>query len=328
MQSTTATHPGGERDHGGNLAAAVARYGGRATDWLDLSTGINPNAFPLAPLPSRAFTALPDAGRMAALLDVARQAYGAQSGGIIAAPGAQSLIEALPAFLPRRPVSIATPTYNEHAAAFRAHGFEVVEEAEPRQPIRVIVNPNNPDGRVWTRATVLAWLDEGATVIVDESFADATPETSLADLAGRPGLIILRSFGKFYGLAGLRLGFALGEADLMAQLGRALGLWAVSGPAIEAGIQGLDDDVWQATMRAQLVGEAEALADALVAARGEVIGQTHLFVTIRHQQAAALHQHLAAQHIWTRVFPYAADWLRLGLPGIDKARLDAALMAF
>jgi len=328
LQSSTATHKADERDHGGNLAEAVARYGGVAADWLDLSTGINPHAYPLGPLPTRAFTALPDAGRMAVLLDVARRAYGAAHGGIVAAPGAQSLIEALPGFLPRLPVSIAAPTYNEHAAAFRAHGFGVVEESEPRSPIRVIVNPNNPDGRVWSRATVLGWLNEGATVIVDESFADATPEVSLADLAGRPGLIILRSFGKFYGLAGLRLGFALGDPALTAKLGGALGLWAVSGPAIEAGIQGLGDANWQDAMPAQLARERDALLADLRIVGAEMIGQTHLFVTIRHPQAAALHAHLAKQHIWTRMFPYASDWLRLGLPGEGGDRLRRALAAY
>jgi len=234
----------------------------------------------------------------------------------------------LPAYLPRLPVSIAAPTYNEHAAAFHAHGFEVAEQAEPTGPIRVIVNPNNPDGRCWARAEVQSWLDEGVIVIVDESFADPTPETSLADLAGHPGLIILRSFGKFFGLAGLRLGFALGPAAVIDPLRRALGLWAISGPAIEAGIQGLADLDWQADMRGQLVAERDALSDQLSSIGCEIIGQTHLFVTIRHAKAAALHAHLAQHHFWTRAFPYAKDWLRFGLPGAGAARLSDKLQSF
>lgn len=297
--------------------------------WLDLSTGINPHAYPLGPLPARALSALPDAGRLAALCDVARKAYGvADAAGILPAPGAQALIEVLPKVLARLPVSIASPTYNEHAATFRAHGFAVTETATPTGPIRLVVNPNNPDGRCWGRETLLGWLDEGAIVIVDESFADAQPSLSLADLAGQDGLIILRSFGKFYGLAGLRLGFALGEAGLIARLGRVFGLWAVSGPAIEAGIAALADTAWQAEMQARLADEAQALREMLIAAGAECIGQTPLFVTVTHERSAALHEHLARQHIWTRVFPYAPNWLRLGLPGHAQGRLSAALASF
>jgi len=310
------------------LAEAVARFGGRIEDWLDLSTGINPHAYPLGPIPPRAFQALPDAGRLADLCAVARKTYGATGGDIVAAPGAQALIELLPAYLPRLPVSIAAPTYNEHAAAFHAHGFEVAEQVTPTGPIRVIVNPNNPDGRVWSRDEVQGWLDEGVFVIVDESFADPTPETSLASLSGHPRLIILRSFGKFFGLAGLRLGFALGPLGVIEPLRRALGLWAVSGPAIEAGIQGLSDTDWQADMRGQLAGARDTLSHQLRSIGCEIIGQTHLFVTIRHPQAAALHAHLAQHQIWTRAFPYAKDWLRFGLPGAGAKRLFSKLQSY
>ncbi|MGR3724518.1 threonine-phosphate decarboxylase CobD [Abyssibius alkaniclasticus] len=329
MQSFPATVQRPARDHGGNLSAAIAQYGGTMEGWLDLSTGINPHAYPLGPLPARAFSALPDAGRLAALCAVARKAYGVpDAAGILPAPGAQALIEALPKVLARLPVSIASPTYNEHAACFRAHGFEAEETTTPTGPIRLVVNPNNPDGRCWGREVLQSWLDEGAIVIVDESFADAEPGLSLADLAGQERLIILRSFGKFYGLAGLRLGFALGEAGLIERLGRTFGLWAVSGPAIEAGIAALADTAWQAEMQARLADEAQALHDLLISTGAECIGQTPLFVTVAHDRAAALHKHLAHQHIWTRVFPYAPNWLRLGLPGNAQGRLAAALASF
>lgn len=317
------------RDHGGNLSAAIAQYGGTMANWLDLSTGINPHAYPLGTLPERAFTALPDAGRLSVLCDVARKAYGLPDGaGILPAPGAQALIEALPKVLPDLPVSIASPTYNEHAATFRAHGFAVSETGTPTGPIRLVVNPNNPDGRCWSRATLLGWLGEGAIVIVDESFVDAVPALSLADLAGHDRLIILRSFGKFFGLAGLRLGFALGEAGLIERLSRAFGLWAVSGPAIEAGITALADTQWKADMQAKLADDARELRDMLATTGAKSIGQTPLFVTVAHERAAKLHEHLARQHIWTRTFPYAPDWLRLGLPGNAQGRLAAALATF
>lgn len=328
MNSTSATPNGVARDHGGNLMQAMAAFGGAAQDWLDLSTGINPYAYPLPHIPPRAFSALPDAGRLAVLIETARRAYRAPNAGILAAPGAQALIEALPAHLPRHPVSIASPTYNEHAAAFRAHGFDVVETTDPCGPVRLIVNPNNPDGRIWSRAQILDWLHSGATVIVDESFADPDPAHSVADLAGRPGLIVLRSFGKFFGLAGLRLGFILGAPALIAALRPALGLWSVSGPAIEVGIAALADTAWQADMRRDLPGHSLALQTDLLATGATLVGATPLFVTIRHKRAAALHTYLARQHIWTRIFPYAPDWVRLGLPGTDATRLRAALATF
>ena len=87
------------------------------------------------------------------------------------------------------------------------------------------MNPNNPDGRVWTSAEANAGF-----VVIDESFADVAPEVSLIGLASRPGTVVLKGVGKFWGLAGLRLGFALGDPVLIRRLSVLLGPWAVSGP--------------------------------------------------------------------------------------------------
>jgi cobalamin biosynthetic protein CobC len=198
----------------------------------------------------------------------------------------------------------------------------------------VLVNPNNPDGRSWPPGQVLAVADEmaarGGVLIVDEAFADAEPGLSAAPYTGRDGLIVLRSFGKFFGLAGVRLGFALGPAAIIEKLDAALGPWAVSGPAIEIGTAALADLAWREAARARY-GELAARLDALLTDAGlQIIGGTALFRLASHAQAGELHAHLASRSIWARRFEDHPRWLRFGLPGTEPAfaRLAAALHSF
>ncbi|WGH79416.1 pyridoxal phosphate-dependent class II aminotransferase [Jannaschia sp. GRR-S6-38] len=302
------------RDHGGGLDAARARWGG--TDWIDLSTGINPDPYPRPDLPDRAWTALPDRDAEAALEHAARVFWRVPpAAAILAAPGASALIAKLPALAPGGRVAIPGPTYNEHAAAFRAHGFALAGTAEAR----VLVHPNNPDGRLWSAADLTPFT------VVDESFCDVTPDASLVAEAARPGVIVLKSFGKFWGLAGLRLGFAIGHPETLAPLAEALGPWPVSGPALAIGAAALSDPDWAARTRARLRSDAARL-DALMALHGRPVGGTDLFRLYDVGDARALQDRLARHAIWSRIFPYSDSWLRLGLPparGWD--RLEAAL---
>jgi cobalamin biosynthetic protein CobC len=197
--------------------------------------------------------------------------------------------------------------------------------------IVVAVNPNNPDGRSWTPEHVLDCADEMAgrrgLLIVDEAFADVAPDVSVAPYAGREGLLVLRSFGKFFGLAGVRLGFALGPQQLVARITELLGPWAVSGPAVEIGTQALRDAKWQIRARMTCVEKAARLSGLLTDAGIELVGGAPLFRLARHDEAQRIHSELARQGIWVRRFDDHPQWLRFGLPGgeAEFKRLAAAL---
>jgi cobalamin biosynthetic protein CobC len=312
--------PQTQRDHGGGLDAGVTLYGGSRSDWMDLSTGINPESFPVTNIQPEAWTALPDHNAHKNLTDSARLFWRVPpKAAVLAAPGASALIATLPALMAAQTVEITPPTYNEHAAGFRAHGWTVRDQG-PAQA-RVLVHPNNPDGRLWTEQDVTAPL-----TVIDESFCDICPDQSLISLTDRPGVIVLKSFGKFWGLAGLRLGFAIGHPDLISRLETWQGPWAVSGPALQIGAQALQDHDWATATRSRLTQDADRL-DALVLARGgRLAGGTPLFRLYEVDDAAAWHDRLARAHILSRVFPYSKTYLRLGLPSTEGwDRIEAAL---
>lgn len=315
-----------QRDHGGGLDGAIARFGGHRAAWEDLSTGINPRPYPIPDLPADAWTALPDQGAMDALEAAARDFWMVPAGAaVLAAPGASSLIAKIPSLLPTGTVRIVERTYNEHEAAFRAHGWSVVrgEEGE-RADARVVVHPNNPTGFTWSGA------DEAPgrpLLVVDESFCDISlGNTHVRSIATEPGVLILKSLGKFWGLAGLRLGFVIGDPALVAQLRDALGPWPVSGPALAIGRAALEDMDWANRTRQRLHVDVARL-DALMQSKGaEVAGGTALFRLYKVDDAAAWQARLAKGRIWSRVFPYEPSWLRLGLPSdAGWAKLEAVL---
>lgn len=304
-----------QADHGGGIDAAARRFGGARADWLDLSTGINPNPFPLPALPSDAWTALPDQTALDRLIAAARQVWSVPDGAaVLAVSGASAPIALVPHLRSAGRVHIPGPTYNEHARAFRAAGWEVVDTGATAQ---VLVHPNNPDGRFHAAPGALP------LTVIDESFCDIAPDRSLIHLATRPGTLVLKSFGKFWGLAGLRLGFAIGDPELIGALSQRLGPWPVSGPALEIGAAALEDTEWAETTRLRLLRDAARL-DALV--RAPLVGGTPLFRLYEVDDAARWQEALAERQIWSRIFPYSRRWLRLGLPpatGWD--RLAAAL---
>ena len=309
-----------QRDHGGGVDAAIEKYGGTRAEWLDLSTGINPVPYPLPLVSDAAWTALPDRNATVDLLAVARRFWAVPEGvDILAAPGASALIAQIPRLAKAATVHIPAPTYNEHAASFSANGWQVVDAGAAQA--QVLVHPNNPDGRVWSAHDITTPL-----TFIDESFCDTCPDQSLISQSARPGTLVLKSFGKFWGLAGVRLGFAIGDPALTAQLKEMLGPWPVSGAALEIGKAALGDMTWADTTRARLTRDAKRL-DALVgSSSATVLGGTTLFRLYQVDDAAHWQDKLARHRIWSRVFPYAPDWVRLGLPGPDGwARLEAAL---
>lgn len=317
-------------EHGGNLDHARQRFGGREEDWIDLSTGINRMPYPVGEIAAHHWQALPSRSEIKALHRAAQHAYGTTAP-IVAMGGAQAAIQLLPQLASRGVVRILAPTYNEYAAVLSSAGWDVEEvrelDALAGADLAIVVNPNNPNGRRHAPKDLLALLPRVGHLIIDESFADAVPELSLAPEAGQPGLLILRSFGKFYGLAGLRLGFAIGHTDDIGELAVASGPWPVSGAAIAIGCRALRDDAWAKSTSARLARDCIRL-DAMAQRQGwHLVGGAPLFRLYETPDALAAQEKLARGQIWSRVFAQNPTWLRLGLPGaeVEWSRLDEAL---
>jgi cobalamin biosynthesis protein CobC len=318
------------REHGGNLDLAQQRFGGRAEDWIDLSTGINRLPYPVGEVSSRAWNALPSRSEIEALHQAARHAY-RTSAAVVALGGAQAAIQLLPQLAPPGRARILAPTYNEYAGVLSAAGWEVEEvsalDTLAGADLAIVVNPNNPDGRCHPSKDLLELLPRVGRLAIDESFADMDPQLSLAPEADRPGLLILRSFGKFYGLAGLRLGFALGNSSDIAKLAAMSGPWPVSGAAIAIGCRALRDDAWAEATSARLARDCVRLDAMVQSQRWTLVGGTPLFRLYGTPDALAAQERLARRHIWSRVFAREPTWLRLGLPGSESewTRLAEAL---
>ncbi|MET1415517.1 threonine-phosphate decarboxylase CobD [Roseibium sp. HPY-6] len=313
-------------EHGGDLSLAIERFGGAAVDWLDLSTGINPHPYPFQPeLPLSAWTALP--GRVAEeqLLSAARRAYAVPDHlGLVAAPGTQVLLSLLPLLLPDGACAIAAPTYQSHKAVWLREKRDLIElssvYALPADAkIVVIVNPNNPDGQLIDVKSLLEIArilgERGGFLVLDEAFADVVPGASILPHLGSENVVVLRSFGKFFGLAGLRLGFLAGPHAIVDKLSALLEDWCVNGPALEIGARALRDTDWQDVTVRRLVDEMADLTIALSEQQLSVFGGTPLYALAGLRDAKGLHEALARRHIWTRIFDYAPTWIRFGLPG-------------
>ncbi|MFI5000126.1 MAG: threonine-phosphate decarboxylase CobD [Reyranellales bacterium] len=315
--------------HGGDLGEIQRRFPDAPRPWIDLSTGINPVAYPVPDLPADRWARLPSRSDEQATLGAAAARYGVRNPEtIVAAPGTQALIQLLPRLMPKMRVAVVGPTYEEHAVSWRRQGHEVTtvgdfSEAGGAEAV-VVVNPDNPTGRLLTTTELRS---RKALLVVDEAFIDFLPAS--ASLAGDlpKNAIVLRSFGKAYGLAGLRLGFAIAEPDIAARLREELGPWAVSGPALAIGRAALEDKAWLTAAAAHLERDGKRLDKMLIAAGFTLLGSTPLFRLARHDDAAGMVRQLGRQGIHVRAFFLEPDRLRFGLPGSDGdfRRLTAAL---
>lgn len=321
--------------HGGRLREAACRYSIPLDAWLDLSTGINPKGWPVPMLAADCWQRLPqeDDG----LEQAAAAYYG--SGELLPVAGSQAAIQALPRLRQPGRVGLLAPSYAEHGAAWRTQGHQLVElhaeaitQALPQLDVLLLVNPNNPTGKRFTPEQLLAWHQSlsarGGWLIVDEAFIDATPEQSLVHHAGEEGLVLLRSVGKFFGLAGVRVGFVFAWSELRQRLAALLGPWAVSGPSREVARRAFADSPWQEATRIRLLRDSERLHTLLAAHGLTPTGGTALFCYCRSDVAAGLHEALARQGILTRLF-HETMALRFGLPGSEKdwQRLTCGLAA-
>jgi cobalamin biosynthesis protein CobC len=322
--------------HGGALEVARRLAPNAPKPWIDLSTGINPHAYPLPDLEPESWTRLPESGALAKLEAVAARRYGAAAGSVVAGPGSQALIQALSRILPDEAIGALGPTYSGFASGFGATGARFVEVNRLEEldgfDVAIVVNPNNPDGRFTPRAALLDLHERLAgregTLIVDEAFADFDAESeSLAPMLPTNRVVVLRSFGKAYGLAGLRLGFALASPDLVAPLRAALGPWPVSGPAIAIGVRALADLDWLEATRARLGQDAARLDLLLQNAGWRIIGGTSLFRLAARADARAAFEQLLTAGILARPFADAPDRVRFGIPADETAweRLATAL---
>ncbi|WP_338770551.1 threonine-phosphate decarboxylase CobD [Massilia sp. METH4] len=318
-------------EHGGNLRDAARLYG--RGDWLDLSAGLNPHWYPVPGLPGNAWHRLPEPDTE--LVAAACRYYRAPR--MLAVAGTQAAIQALPRLRAPSRIAVSSPSYAEHAHHWSLHGhtarlvpYEELAAAVDASDVVVVCNPNNPTGATVPRAELMRWADalaaRGGWLVVDEAFADTDETHSVADHAGRPGLIVLRSVGKFFGLAGVRLGFVAAHADLLHALDEELGPWQVSGPAQLIGKAALLDDAWHAETRARLRAEGERL-DTLLAAHGIASRGTSLFRWWPEDAPEAFHDHMARRGIWVRLFRAGPRGIRLGLPPDEAAwtRLAGAL---
>ena len=323
-------------EHGGNLHDAIVRFGRPREDWIDLSTGINPQSYPVPPLAANAWHRLPEASP--ALAAAAAAYYGAPR--VLPVAGTQAAIQALPRLRAPAQVVVAAPAYAEHAHcwaqaghALREVGHQELGSALADCEVMVICNPNNPTGATIAPEILLAWAGQLALrngwLVVDEAFGDTAPQLSVAAWSDRPGLIVLRSVGKFFGLAGLRLGFVAAQPALLSALSDMLGPWSVSGPAQDIGCAALADHSWQQAMRKHLLSAGERL-HRLLASHAISASGTALYQWWPEPHAEAFWQHMAQRGIWVRLFTRGACGIRLGLPPDEAGwlRLEQALAAW
>lgn len=320
-------------EHGGNLLAAAQRYGIPPQDWLDLSTGINPHGYPVPDIPAQAWQRLPQAED--ALAEAARAYYRCPH--VLPTAGSQAALQTLPWLRPQGRVALLQASYAEHRHAWQHSGHSVqavsaqtLPEAADWADVVLACNPNNPTGHRFRPAQLLHMLERLSArkgwLVVDEAFMDATPEHSMAPLTDRPGLIVLRSLGKFFGLAGARVGFVLAWPALLRQLEAALGPWPISGPARHVAHAALLDAAWQQAMRTRLLHDSQRL-HALLERHGLLPGGgSALFQWVTTPRAEFAHLKLARLGILTRLFADPPS-LRFGLPGSEPEwdRLEQAL---
>lgn len=322
--------------HGGALDAMRRRFPDAPEPWLDLSTGINPWPWPGANVQIADLQRLPDTADFAACAEAMAQAYGAPCEAVLPVPGSELTIRLLPDVLAPRRLAILAPSYEDHARVWRAAEREVIASANPLAEAGtadaiVVCNPNNPDGRRLERSALIEargrLAARGGWLIVDEAFAELAPDLSLASMAGDGNLLILRSSGKFFGLAGLRLGALLAPAEIRRAMAERLGCWSVSTPALKIGAAAHADRAWQAGARSRLAAAARRLRELLGRRGLRVAGGTDLFQWVETGNAEAVWTQLARRGISVRRFHWSRRHLRFGLPpdASAESRLEAAL---
>jgi len=318
--------------HGGQLHAAAQKYAIPVNQWLDLSTGINPNGYPVPAIPAACWLRLPE--HEDGLIQAAQDYYQAES--LFACAGSQAAIQALPLLRKKSQVGVLHPAYAEHGYCWKKAGHQLIELTSEMiethlslLDVLIIINPNNPTGCCFSKAQLLNWhqqLDKkGGWLIVDEAFIDATPSASLISEPPRRGLILLRSLGKFFGLAGLRCGFVSAEQKLLTALEEKFGVWSISHPSRYLATVALQDTLWQQQTRANLPSQSVRLKQVLQYYQLTPSGSNALFHWVKTPYAETIYQQLGQQGILIRLFDQPSS-LRFGLPKTEQdwQRLEQA----
>lgn len=310
--------------HGGNLREASQQYGIPLANWIDLSTGINPQPYLIPEVSHEAWQRLPEVND--GLIEIACSYYGCQSA--LPTAGSQAALQMLPQLRSHCRVAMPLNMYQEHAHAWQQHDHQVMllnetpsDEQVKQLDVLLLCNPNNPTGSRYSKSQLLAWhqllAPQQGWLIVDEAFMDMTPEESIADHSHLSGLIVLRSLGKFFGLAGARVGFLLAQPKLLVEAQNTLGPWTLTGPSRVIAKTALEDTAWQMQMRQQLNTHSLRLATLLSEYKLTPLNGTSLFQYVANAQANRIHQALAKQGVWVRLFEQPQA-LRFGLPPEDR----------
>ena len=310
--------------HGGARDYWATRYGVSPDQMVDLSTGINPHGWPVPDIPPAVWQRLPEKDPQ--LLQAAADYYGSDA--MLPIAGTQAAIQLLPQLRSQSRVGILAPSYLEHRSGWERAGHAVValasEEIElalPALDVLVVGNPNTATGERFSRERLLHWhqqlADRGGWLVIDEAFIDVTSEQSLCHQEEpRTGLLVLRSLGKFFGLAGIRCGFLFATASLRQRVEHQLGPWSLSHPAQWVACHALQDRSWQQQMVNQLPRESERLRQLLVSAGLTHGGGTALFQWMMVADAEGVFDQLAQQGILVRRFDQPKA-IRLGLPASE-----------
>ncbi len=323
--------------HGGSGLDFLATYYPDAPlPWIDLSTGINPWSYPANPSSASALQTLPSPSLYRKCREAMADYLGIDAANIAMLPGSQAAISLTPRLFPATTAAVVEPTYGEHCAAWHQAGHLVSSITNPadveNSDILVITNPNNPDGRHWSRSDIermaARQTHRNGWLVVDEAFADVLPQFSVAQICSTENVIVFRSFGKFFGLAGVRLGFAIAPETIVKRLEEMIGPWAVSGPALETGASAYRDKVWHTETRTRLSQAAARLRALLNRNDLGDAGGTDLFLLAEHPDISSLFDILCKHGIYARRFVGNIRWLRFGLPADAEAlaRLELALV--
>ncbi len=316
--------------HGGQLNHVKQQFPDVHQDWLDLSTGISPFAYPIPEIPKFVWQSLPQVSE--SLLQKAKHYY--QCSDILAAHGSQSIIQILPKLWLKRfgtPTSVFLPKvgYKEHQKAWSENQFPIelydneLDSTEFSAPsIVVCINPNNPTGFLHSRQHLLRLLSQlqhnSGWLIVDEAFMDVIEEdASLMKHANHSNLFVLRSMGKFFGLAGIRVGFVSSCEKNLNDLSQLLGPWSVNGPALFVAEQALQNRQWQQEQQQRLKQSAQSLESWLKTKFRLPVTGTSLFKTLHLENATQLWTSLCHKGIYVRLCD-EKNALRFGIPTLEQ----------
>ena len=302
--------------HGGDIDLAIKKYGGERKNWIDLSTGINRTSYPWQESVNVHLRDLPGSKLLMSLEETASRAYKIAVGtDTVASSGAQQIINLLPLYLKKyNSVAILGPTYNEYESAFKSSNVRTKMVSEISDlycsDIAIIVNPNNPTGKEIAEEALDELSKKVRILIIDESFK----MFSSRKIQKLDNVIQINSLGKFFGLAGLRLGFVSGPSDFIKSVRNMLGPWPISSLAAEIGLVALNDKIWISEMEKILLAASNALHEVCNSKNWKLVGKTNLFHTYAISNCLEVEEQFAAHGIWVRTFDYSETWVRLGIP--------------